>query len=66
MKDRQLWLNVRVTADKRLHLKALANAADVPVSRLMRAWISDAFVAWIGTRPKNRTTNANARKGGAR
>lgn len=47
-RDRELNLNVRVTADERAKLHALADDRDLPISTLIRHYVREAYAARFG------------------
>lgn len=57
-RDRELNLNVRITAEERAKLHALADDRDLSASTLVRHFVREAYAARFGTTPPKATKGA--------
>jgi len=60
-RERELNLNVRITAEERAKLHALAEDRDLSASTLIRHMLREAYAARFGNAPPTTTAKAGAR-----
>lgn len=62
-KDRELNFNVRITAEERAKLYALAEDRDLSASTLVRHFVREAYAARFGATPPGSVEHARKRGG---